>query len=1719
MSHTYHRYKVGDEPVAGYRLMSHLGAGGFGEVWKATAPGGTEVAIKIIDLTGQQGVQEFSSLRVVKKVRHPNLISLQAFWMKDEEGQIVDEVGEASAAGLQATTFLPDSKQPAAATSNIAMTTRFARPVELIIAMQLGSMSLHKRLEDCREQGLPGVPVAELLEYLEQAARGIDFLNKPIHDLGKGPVPIVHGDVKPHNILVVGDAAVVCDFGLARAVETLRKTSMAPVTVAYAAPESFKGKVTPTSDQYSLAITYAELRTGRLPFDETMTPYQVMEAHVTRNLDFNRLPEPERLVVLRATEGNPEDRWPSSRDMILALRYAAAQTGELPLRPGESAFSGGPTPSHSLTARPQLRGTDLPTRHPVDPSRETAHPGGHTPSEMFSLRTAPSPYETMRPGESLSAEALAAQGLAPKKSALPKVAMIGVAAAFVVAGALIVPKLINNQTVANVGGASHPQGTNSIASDQKNADGSNVDKEVESSDPNVQYIQAVSKEINGGNFNKVVELLDKAPSKLPGYEKENLQKRLRMAFISYIDSLCERQKFVQALAELEDASSGLGLTPEDRQSSREKIRTTWLTQAQAELQNGQPPRALDMARNLLKQFDKDRDAQFLIVRCQLQQGDYAAALSGLNVQGKTADLPPEYQPLHAGLLLLATGLQANTPAEWVKVLDEFLAYTALEKSTAPPPALALNAWERSRIDGLRTQVSDNAQQLLATLPADQATALAAKLSQLGSSAELGLFQVKSALESKHFDEARKTLKAVAEKLPADSQLKSEVAAMGLLIELRDPTTKPADAAKAIADCAPLIGKITPSLRAILCEAAATIALNSQGALLDAAIKLTTAARDLDPVDKPMQQQLAQLLAARLEKRAASTDPPPAKELPQILQDCQQVEELKLASGTVDAFHAECLLAQNSSDRQQLTALVERAKPVDPYVEFVRARVLSTASKPDWLQIAKLLTSAYSDPAKPDALIAPPYRRAEAAKLLIQAAASRRNSSAPTAATILSNPFGDSKTAAEAFQWLRTARLLSEDIEKLELKKHKPLWVNWSLAAVWKTKAETFAQGQLSRLSQMTNAELGDDAFPILYATFKTHGTEPTEQAAAVQIAERMISLFQEKFPSADPQAIGLYSEIVQPALVMADTLAASKQPPADLDKFYSAVAEYIYHYKRVPKWPFADKQAEIEKLTSEAIKLNPKVAKYYTTRGVARISLTPPNVDGALADAAAAAKLDTNLPAAYALQGHALIYRSRQEATSTARKADLEKAIAQCQVAVEKSKPDAKDRSMHLLYLSMAQLESANFETDPKVKKQLLEQAVVNARQAVDLEKAYPDYAYTALGNALEDVAWLVGDEPEKNYQAAINAFSQAISDNPAAETPLVSRARCYYRAIADSKLDPKVLGGTLEEDMQAAVADLQQAKQLNPNSVETDLWLGKSEQLLGQFAEADTALGDAVKLADEQKLPERALFLLEWARNAKLNTTLSDADRLQAVRDRAEQLKAAPNLGGSSSAKEAAVLIGETYMSEKPPKLAEALKEYDAALADYDKADPTKPLDPTKADGSDVSLLLARAACELNPASSWNLTTAESLLKDMQRVARLKPGPHLEAAADWYSANAKSRSAISSSPTFTPAKKKEFSDGAIDDIRKAIDLAPDDPGSWEWRAMGAKLMGVKITLLPANTPAETIKKLGTEARRWIDEAVDQAGKRPDLAGNLDALTRIQQDLDGVLTKKGLPRM
>lgn len=328
MTHSYHRYNVDAVPVPGYRIVRKLGEGGFGEVWKAIAPGGTEVAIKVIDLTGDQGVKEFESLRLVKQIRHPHLIPIHAFWLKDEAGNLMDDeaVNWISTPGAAA-----DPKFAAA-------TAHFVRPVELLVVMGLGTTCLHKLFVEVQDRGHVGLPVDDLLEYVEGAAKGLDYL----HDREK----LVHGDIKPHNILLVGGLAAVGDFGLARAVEQLRKTVMAPVSVAYAPPESFRGKPEMSSDQYSLAITYIELRTGRLPFNDTLTPYQVMSTHVAGQLDLNLLDELEREVIARATAVDPANRWPSCRDMVRALRLAT--TGQRV--PEATALTGLSGPSRGPSA-------------------------------------------------------------------------------------------------------------------------------------------------------------------------------------------------------------------------------------------------------------------------------------------------------------------------------------------------------------------------------------------------------------------------------------------------------------------------------------------------------------------------------------------------------------------------------------------------------------------------------------------------------------------------------------------------------------------------------------------------------------------------------------------------------------------------------------------------------------------------------------------------------------------------------------------------------------------------------------------------------------------------------------------------------------------------------------------------------------------------------------------------------------------------------------------------------------------------------------------------------------------------------------------------------------------------------------------------------------------------------------------------------------------------
>ncbi len=326
--------KQGFEPIPGYRLEQFLGRGQFGEVWRASSPGGTQVALKFLNVRERQGRKEFRAIQKVKGIRHPHLVQTYALWLLDENNQVIDDAAFESDQSIMMETVRGTMVyQPSVEVSQ-------KKPSMLVIATVLCDQNLMERMRDCQKKGSSGIPVPELLGYVEDAAKAIDFLNAPRHEMGDGPVAIHHCDIKPENIMIVGDLAVVGDFGVARILRSggseSRSTTMGG-SVAYAPPETFDNRTESSSDQYSLAITYFELRTGKLPFPEDSAA-QVMRDKIAGALNFSEVTPAEAKVLMRATSVDPAKRFPTARAFVESLQQAFSVT---PKRKASLGWLGG----------------------------------------------------------------------------------------------------------------------------------------------------------------------------------------------------------------------------------------------------------------------------------------------------------------------------------------------------------------------------------------------------------------------------------------------------------------------------------------------------------------------------------------------------------------------------------------------------------------------------------------------------------------------------------------------------------------------------------------------------------------------------------------------------------------------------------------------------------------------------------------------------------------------------------------------------------------------------------------------------------------------------------------------------------------------------------------------------------------------------------------------------------------------------------------------------------------------------------------------------------------------------------------------------------------------------------------------------------------------------------------------------------------------------------
>jgi serine/threonine protein kinase/tetratricopeptide (TPR) repeat protein len=269
-----------------YEIVSPLGAGGMGEVYRASDPRlGREVAVKVLadHLTRDADLlRRFETeTRAVAALSHPNILTIHDVGRDGEVSYAVTELLEGETLRVR----LAPGPLP------------WIKAVEVAIAVADGLAAAH----------------------------------------GRG---IIHRDLKPENVFSTSDGRVkILDFGLARRKSPLPKEDVtsAPTaagatepgvvlgTAGYMSPEQVRGEAADApSDIFSLGCVLHEMLSGRRPFGGATTaetlvailrdePPDLLQAGVTMPWELSR-------VLARCLQKGPTDRYASARDLAFELR-------------------------------------------------------------------------------------------------------------------------------------------------------------------------------------------------------------------------------------------------------------------------------------------------------------------------------------------------------------------------------------------------------------------------------------------------------------------------------------------------------------------------------------------------------------------------------------------------------------------------------------------------------------------------------------------------------------------------------------------------------------------------------------------------------------------------------------------------------------------------------------------------------------------------------------------------------------------------------------------------------------------------------------------------------------------------------------------------------------------------------------------------------------------------------------------------------------------------------------------------------------------------------------------------------------------------------------------------------------------------------------------------------------------------------------------------------
>ncbi len=176
--------------------------------------------------------------------------------------------------------------------------------------------------------------LAECVSILRDVTRALGYA----HEHG-----VVHRDIKPDNVLLSRGAAVVTDFGIAKALdaaripresEALTQMGTSVGTPAYMSPEQAAGdpNLDHRADIYAVGILAYEMLAGGPPF--AGTPQSVMAAQVNTPpppiSSRTDLPPAMRRMVMKCLAKNPSDRYQSADELLADIESAATPTSPLP---------------------------------------------------------------------------------------------------------------------------------------------------------------------------------------------------------------------------------------------------------------------------------------------------------------------------------------------------------------------------------------------------------------------------------------------------------------------------------------------------------------------------------------------------------------------------------------------------------------------------------------------------------------------------------------------------------------------------------------------------------------------------------------------------------------------------------------------------------------------------------------------------------------------------------------------------------------------------------------------------------------------------------------------------------------------------------------------------------------------------------------------------------------------------------------------------------------------------------------------------------------------------------------------------------------------------------------------------------------------------------------------------------------------------------------------